>query len=94
MSISASEVLKVAKLARLHIAAANVAPVAEQMSRIVDMVEQLKSVDTAGVEPLAHAMDIHSVLRADIVQAGLSRDEALRNAPQHDAECFRVPAVI
>jgi aspartyl-tRNA(Asn)/glutamyl-tRNA(Gln) amidotransferase subunit C len=94
MSISASEVLKVAKLAKLHIAAENVAPVAAQMSRIVDMVEQLKSVDTTGVEPLAHAMDLHSVLRADIVQAGLSRQQALSNAPQHDDECFRVPPVI
>ena len=94
MSISASEVLKVAKLARLHIAPESLAPVAEQMSKIVDMVEQLKSVQTTGVEPLAHAMDLHSVLRADIERQGLSRQEALRNAPQHDDECFRVPPVI
>lgn len=94
MSISASEVLKVAKLARLHIAAESVAPVAAQMSRIVDMVEQLKGVDTTGVEPLAHAMDLHSVLRDDIVRPGLSREDALRNSPQHDEKCFRVPAVI
>jgi aspartyl-tRNA(Asn)/glutamyl-tRNA(Gln) amidotransferase subunit C len=94
MSISASEVLKVAKLAKLHIAPENVAAVATQLARIVDMVEQLKSVDTTGVEPLAHAMDLHSVLRADIARAGLTREDALRNAPQHDAECFRVPAVI
>ncbi|MGN6546679.1 MAG: Asp-tRNA(Asn)/Glu-tRNA(Gln) amidotransferase subunit GatC [Aureliella sp.] len=94
MSISASEVLKVAKLAKLHIADESVAAVAAQMARIVDMVEQLKAVDTSGVEPLAHAMDLHSVLRADIVREGLSREQALRNAPQHDQECFRVPAVI
>ena len=94
MSISADEVRKVAKLAKLHIADEDVALFATQLSRIVDMVEQLKSVNTDGVEPLAHAMDIHSVLRADVVQAGLSREAALANSPQHDDECFRVPPVM
>jgi aspartyl-tRNA(Asn)/glutamyl-tRNA(Gln) amidotransferase subunit C len=94
MSISADEVLKVAKLAKLHIASEDVAPLANQLSRIVDFVEQLKSVNTDGVEPLAHAMDVHSVLRADIAKAGLTRDAALSNSPQHDDECFRVPPVM
>ena len=94
MSISTDDVLKVAKLAKLHVAAEELAPLAHQLSRIVDMVEQLKSVNTDGVEPLAHAMELHSVLRQDVVCASLPRDAALENAPQHDAECFRVPPVI
>ena len=94
MSISADDVLKVARLAKLHIPAEAVAPLANQLGRIVEMVEQLKSVDTEGVEPLAHAMDLHSVLREDIVRASLPREAALANAPQHDSECFRVPPVI
>jgi aspartyl-tRNA(Asn)/glutamyl-tRNA(Gln) amidotransferase subunit C len=94
MSISADDVLKVARLAKLHVAAEALAPLAGQLSRIVEMVEQLKSVKTEGVEPLAHAMDLHSVLREDIVRASLSREAALANAPQHDAEFFRVPPVM
>lgn len=94
MSISAEEVLKVARLAKLHIPEKAVAQLADQLGRIVDLVEQLKSVNTDGVEPLAHAMDLHSVLREDIVRASLPREAALANAPQHDAECFRVPPVI
>lgn len=94
MSISADEVRKVAKLAKLHIADADVALFATQLSRIVDMVEQLKAVNTDGVEPLAHAMDVHSVLRADVAKAGLTREAALANSPQHDDECFRVPPVM
>jgi aspartyl-tRNA(Asn)/glutamyl-tRNA(Gln) amidotransferase subunit C len=94
MSISTNEVLKVAKLAKLHVSPEDVGPLAEQLSRIVEFVEQLSVVDTAGVKPLAHAMDLHSVLRADIVRPGLSREAALSNAPQHDSECFRVPPVI
>lgn len=94
MSISAEDVLKVAKLAKLHVAAESLAPLAGQLNRIVDLVEQLKSINTDGVEPLAHAMDLHSVLRDDIVRESLSRDAALANAPHRDAECFRVPPVI
>jgi aspartyl-tRNA(Asn)/glutamyl-tRNA(Gln) amidotransferase subunit C len=94
MSISADDVLKVARLAKLHVPAEELAPLASQLSRIVDMVEQLKSVHTDGVQPLAHAMDLHSVLREDVVRESLPREAALANAPQHDDECFRVPPVI
>ena len=94
MSISNDDVLKVAKLAKLQVPAGEVGKLAGQLSSIVELVQQLESVPTEGVEPLAHAMDIHSVLRADAVRPGLSRDAALSNSPQHDAECFRVPPVM
>ncbi len=94
MSISAEDVLKVAKLAKLEIPTDEVGKLAGQLTSIVALVQQLDSVPTEGVEPLAHAMDVHSVLRADIVRPSLSREAALANSPQHDAECFRVPPVM
>ena len=94
MSISNDDVLKVAKLAKLQIPADEVGKLAGQLSSIVGLVQQLESVPTEGVEPLAHAMDIHSVLRTDAVRPGLSRAAALSNSPQHDDECFRVPPVM
>lgn len=94
MSISNEDVLKVAKLAKLEVPASEVGKLASQLSSIVELVKQLDDVQTDGVEPLAHAMDIHSVLRADSVHPGLSRDAALSNSPQHDEECFRVPPVM
>jgi len=94
LSISTEEVLKVAKLAKLELAPESVAPLAGQLSRIVELVAQLQSVPTDGVEPLAHAMDLHSVLRADAVNPSLDRGAALANAPQRDDECFRVPHVM
>ncbi len=94
MSISNEDVLKVAKLAKLEVPASEVAKLASQLSSIVGLVQQLESVQTEGVEPLAHSMDIHSVLRADIVTQSLAREAALANSPQHDEECFRVPPVM
>lgn len=94
MSISNDDVLKVAKLAKLQVPAEEVSKLAGQLSSIVELVRQLDNIQTDGVEPLAHAMDIHSVLRADAVLPGLSREAALANSPQHDEECFRVPPVM
>jgi aspartyl-tRNA(Asn)/glutamyl-tRNA(Gln) amidotransferase subunit C len=94
MSISGDQVLKVAKLAKLELTPAEVATFSGQLSRIVEFIEHLNEVPTEGVEPMAHAMDVHSVLRDDIVQPGLSRQQALANAPQCDDEFFRVPPVI
>lgn len=94
MSITIGDVYKVARLAKLQMPLAEVEKLAGQLSSIVDLVEQLNSAPTDGVEPLAHAMDVHSVLRADKIQPGLDRESALANSPQHDAECFRVPPVM
>lgn len=94
MSISSEDVLKVAKLAKLQVSASEVGKLAGQLSSIVELVQQLDNVKTEGVEPLAHAMDIHSVVRADTIAPSLSRQAALANSPQHDEECFRVPPVM
>jgi aspartyl-tRNA(Asn)/glutamyl-tRNA(Gln) amidotransferase subunit C len=94
MSISNEDVLKVTKLAKLQVPAEEVGKLAGQLSSIVGLVQQLDGVATEGIEPLAHAMDIHSVLRADALRPSLSREAALSNSPQHDEECFRVPPVM
>lgn len=94
MSISPDDVLKVAKLAKLQFTQDELSPLAQQLSKIVDFVETLTPINTDRVEPLAHAMDLHSVLRDDAAKIGLSRNAALANSPQHDDECFRVPPVI
>ncbi len=94
MQLSSADVLKVAKLARLHISEADVQPTTAQLARIVEMVQQLDNVPTEGIEPMAHALDVHSVLRPDHRLPSLDRQAALSNAPQRDQECFRVPPVM
>lgn len=93
MSLSAEEVRKVADLARLELSEADVETMARQLSAIVDYINQLQQVNTDGVEPLAHALDLHDVFRADVSAQSLSEDEALANAPARKDNFYSVPAV-
>ena len=93
MSLSAEEVRHVADLARLELSDADVAEMARQLGAIVDYINQLQSVNTDGIEPLAHALKLHDVFRADEPSPSLSPDEALANAPARKNDFYRVPAV-
>ena len=66
----------------------------EQLAQIVGYVDQLAEVDTEGVEPMAHAIELNNVFRDDVVTPSLPRDEALANAPHHDERGYLVPAVL
>jgi aspartyl-tRNA(Asn)/glutamyl-tRNA(Gln) amidotransferase subunit C len=93
MSLSAEEVRKVADLARLELSEADVETMARQLSAIVDYINQLQLVNTDGIEPLAHALDLHDVFRNDVPDKSLSEDEALANAPARKDNFYSVPAV-
>ncbi len=94
MQLSRDEIQKVAVLARLEFAEGELDAFAEQLGNIVTFVDQLSEVDTDGVEEMAHPLDLHSVVRPDVLTAGLSRVEALSNSPSHDDEFFQVPPVM
>ena len=98
MSLSEAEVREVAALARLELSAAELAAMAPQLSAILDYVRQLQQVNTDGVEPLAHALDVHNVFRDDEPEPSLPVAEALANAPdRRRARCeqfYGVPAVL
>jgi aspartyl-tRNA(Asn)/glutamyl-tRNA(Gln) amidotransferase subunit C len=94
MQLTLAEVKKVAILARLQFAESEAAQFADQLGNIVSFVEQLSEVDTDGIEPMAHPLDVHSVLRPDVLLSGLSREQALANSPNHDDTYFLVPPVM
>jgi aspartyl-tRNA(Asn)/glutamyl-tRNA(Gln) amidotransferase subunit C len=54
----------------------------------------LETLDTDGVEPVAHVMDLVNVFAEDQLRPSLPREQALANAPKRDEEYFRVPAVL
>lgn len=93
MNLSQDDVQRVATLARLKFSDSELNEFTNQLSKIVSFVEKLNEVDTAGVEEMAHPLDVRSVLRDDELRPSLSRETALDNAPNHDEECFLVPPV-
>ena len=66
----------------------------EQLAQIVGYVDQLAEVNTDGVEPMAHAVEVTNVFRDDAVAESLPREEALANAPHRDERGYLVPAVL
>jgi aspartyl-tRNA(Asn)/glutamyl-tRNA(Gln) amidotransferase subunit C len=94
MSITRQDIEKVALLGRLRLTEAELATMTEQLGQIVGYVDQLAEVDTDGIEPMAHAIEVHNVFKDDRVEPSLPRDEALGNAPHHDGVGYLVPAVL
>jgi aspartyl-tRNA(Asn)/glutamyl-tRNA(Gln) amidotransferase subunit C len=94
MSISRQDIEKVALLARLQLTEAEVASMTTELGQIVGYVDQLAEVNTNGVAPMAHAVEVANVFRDDVVTPSLPRDEALANAPHHDERGYLVPAVL
>jgi aspartyl-tRNA(Asn)/glutamyl-tRNA(Gln) amidotransferase subunit C len=94
MSLTADQVRWVAHLARLELSEAELQTMTRHLSAIVDYVNQLQQVNTEGVEPLAHALDIHNVFREDEPAPSLLVDAALANAPERRGDFYSVPAVL
>jgi aspartyl-tRNA(Asn)/glutamyl-tRNA(Gln) amidotransferase subunit C len=94
MTLSRADVEKVALLARLELSAAELDALTPQLQQIVEYVETLNELNTEGVEPMAHALEVANVFADDVARPSLARELALANAPHHDDACYLVPAVL
>jgi aspartyl-tRNA(Asn)/glutamyl-tRNA(Gln) amidotransferase subunit C len=94
MALTRADVERTSLLARLHFDEAELASMTEQLGRVVDYFRQLDQVDTTHVEAMAHAVGVENVFADDLNRPSLPRDAVLANAPKHDQEYFRVPAVL
>jgi aspartyl-tRNA(Asn)/glutamyl-tRNA(Gln) amidotransferase subunit C len=94
MALDKAEVEKIAHLARLHISDADVEEVTTRVTDILALIDQMQSVDTDGVEPLSHPLDMVQRLRADKVTEGNDRDALQAIAPQSQDGLYLVPKVI
>src|SRR5438128_2702875 len=88
MALTTEQVRWVAHLARLELTAEELQELTPQLSAILDYVNQLQQVNTDGVEPLAHPLDIHNVFRADEPARSLPVDAALANAPDRRGDFY------
>jgi len=94
MKISIQEVEHVANLARLELSEQESGRLTDQLSNILTYVEKLNELDTKGVEPTAHVLDIRNVMREDIIAPSLTQERALANAPEKAAGHYKVPKII
>lgn len=92
--LSREEVEKVSMLARLRLTAEELTTMTEQLTQVVDYVRQLDELDTDGVDPMVHAVELTNAFAADETRPSLLREQVLANAPKRDDECYRVPAVL
>ena len=94
MHVNNELISRLEKLARLQLSAAEQAKFAGDLTQILEMVDKLLELDTSGVAPLAYPTTTDTAWREDEIGAQFSQEEALRNAPQHDGQFFRVPKII
>ncbi|MBU8906405.1 Asp-tRNA(Asn)/Glu-tRNA(Gln) amidotransferase subunit GatC [Desertibacillus haloalkaliphilus] len=92
--ITNDQVKHVAHLARLSVTEEEVEMFTKQLDGIISFAEQLNELDTEGVEPTTHVLDIKNVLREDKVRESLSNEDALKNAPDQQDGQVKVPSVL
>lgn len=94
MTVDKALVDKLASLAKLNFSEEEKEAFIKDFTRILQFVDKLKEVDTTGVEPLLYISDEVNVLREDVHQETITKEEALKNAPVKDSDYFKVPKVI
>jgi aspartyl-tRNA(Asn)/glutamyl-tRNA(Gln) amidotransferase subunit C len=94
MSIEVDEVKKIAKLAALNVADADLPAYATNLSNILDLVAQMDAVDTTGVTPMSHPFDAVQRLREDVVTEVDRREAFQQIAPKTEDGLYLVPKVI
>jgi aspartyl-tRNA(Asn)/glutamyl-tRNA(Gln) amidotransferase subunit C len=94
MEVNDALIDNLSNLARLEFNAEEKEEIRKDLRRMIDFVEKLGELDTTGVEPLLHMSPETNVLREDIVQGSVTREQALTNAPATDGTYFKVPKVI
>ncbi len=94
MEVNDALVDHLANLSRLTFEPEEKEGIRVDLQKMISFIEKLNELDTTGIEPLMFMSDEVNVLREDVVQGSISRQEALLNAPLTDGQFFKVPKVI
>lgn len=92
--ITAADVVKVARLARLDLTDEEIGRTTSQLASMLDHFADIDALDLDGVEPMTQPYPLANVFREDVIVDGLDRDEVLAEAPDAAEGRFRVPPII
>jgi len=93
--ITKEEIIKIAKLSKLHVSENDLETYSKQISNILDYMSQLNEVDTENIDEFSNKLfDNNQNLRNDVVEPSLDRDKVLKNSPESDGVYVKVPKVI
>jgi aspartyl-tRNA(Asn)/glutamyl-tRNA(Gln) amidotransferase subunit C len=91
--ISKDDVRYVARLAELEFSDKEIGKFTSQLARILKHIANISSVDTEGVPPTSHVLDVKNVFREDEARESVSQESALENAPDRESNGFKVPKI-
>ena len=94
MSLSDDQLLRLARLARIALQDHESAAVAGRLNRVLGLIEEMRRVDTAGIEPMAHPLDAVQPLRVDSVTESDQHRHYQAGAPAVEGDLYLVPKVI
>ncbi len=94
MSLTPDQLQRIAVLARIDVSAEELRGVTERLNRVLGLIDQLQSVDTKGIEPMSHALDLVQRLRPDEVTEPDRREAFQKGAPAVENGLYLVPKVI
>ena len=94
MALSLQDIQHIARLARIRVTENEAETARNQLNSIFGLIEQMQAVDTAGVEPMSHALDVSQRLREDLVSESDQRDKFQAVAPAVENGLYLVPKVI
>ena len=94
MEVNDAMVDKLAHLSRLQFNETEKAEIKNDLQRMIAFVDKLNELNLDGVEPMLFMSEEVNVLREDEIKGSISREDALKNAPLHDGQFFKVPKVI
>ena len=94
MALARNEVERIARLARIGLTDDEVETLGEQLSNILEQFRVLSELDTTGVTPTAHPVQLQTVMRDDVPDSSLESEEVLSNAPRREGDFFRVKPVL
>lgn len=94
MKVTDELIDKLAGLSKLEFDKNSKEEIKKDLHRILSFVEKLNEVNTENIEPLIYLTEETSNLREDVAKITISRNDALKNAPKHDSEYFKMPKVI